>query len=270
MASHIRHNGVRHMSSATKTVSAPNPLVTQVLLHRRPFLTPPKPAHMDAVYDYNFKLRKALSSLFPTHLYLKKGSMAMKRYTYEQAMAEHEAFGTPIPEDIEVVEKDVAAQAIQPRDTLEKAAESRGEKSLDRKGERSLYLVVKGKQGWRFPGGVVESKQAGEGQEQPSRLDQIARKTLHAHLGPDMSVWPVGRFPIAYIPSDSSVSSSKTFVFKTHILAGQPAISDVGSKAGIQDFAWLTKEEIGERALSEGSEEGKLWWNTVGDLLNEY
>lgn len=50
-----------------------------------------------------------------------------------------------------------------------------------------------------------------------------------------------------------------TFFFKAHIMAGQ-AKPDVKT---VQDFAWLTKQEIQTRVKPE-------YWNGIKDMLSEY
>lgn len=59
--------------------------------------------------------------------------------------------------------------------------------------------------------------------------------------------------PYKYLPKKI------TFFFKAHIMAGQ-AKPDV---KGIQDFAWLTKQEIQTRVNLE-------YWNRIKDILSEY
>ena len=53
---------------------------------------------------------------------------------------------------------------------------------------------------------------------------------------------------------------SQTFFFKGHILAGQCQPVAV---AGIQDFAWLVKEEIQSRVDAD-------YWEGVKDMLSDY
>jgi len=52
----------------------------------------------------------------------------------------------------------------------------------------------------------------------------------------------------------------QTFFFKGHILAGQckPVVA-----AGIQDFAWLAKEEVQSHVDDQ-------YWEGVKDMLSDY
>ena len=141
-------------------MSPPKPITVQHLLQRRPYLTPTPPRLLAAIEDYNHRLSLALSTPTPTHICFKKGTLPTRRYTYEQAVLERDVFGTPIGEDVEVIEKEEATGEIRPRDALvkdelDKKTINPGEerKSANREGEKSLYLVVKTPVGWRFPGG---------------------------------------------------------------------------------------------------------------------
>ena len=91
-----------------------------------------------------------------------------------------------------------------------------------------------------------------------------------------MDVWMVGRQPIGLYTNDSAAPSKvrnqdsvtkwlfilapQTFFFKGHILAGQcqPVVA-----AGIQDFAWLAKEEIQSRVHDR-------YWEGVKDMLSDH
>lgn len=100
---------------------------------------------------------------------------------------------------------------------------------------------------------------------------QTTALLTHSLLGPDLSLWPVTRMPIAHIPaSPSSPSSAPTFIFKSHALAGHPVLTARAREVGLEDWAWLTKEEIRELVEEKGSEGEKRWWEAVKDVLNEH
>lgn len=142
---------------ASTSPSPPVRLATQLLLHRRAYLTPTPPKVLTAIHAYNERLSHALSTPFPEHLYLKKGTLAARRFTYEEAVRAQERYGVPVSEEIEKIDPDAALDEVRERDALERENEDRGEKSLERKGENSLYLVVRREEGWRFPGGEGEA-----------------------------------------------------------------------------------------------------------------
>ena len=62
-------------------------------------------------------------------------------------------------------------------------------------------------------------------------------------------------------PGVSCLRSSQayTFLYKAHILAGQVVIDG----ENIQDFAWLTKEEIEPRVQKD-------YWASVKDILSDH
>lgn len=90
-----------------------------------------------------------------------------------------------------------------------------------------------------------------------------------------MDTWIVGRKPVGVLKpsSDSQVRSlsssipylcahivqNPVFFFKGHIMAGQVRVDG----KSVQDFAWLTKEEIGEKLDKE-------YWEGVKDILSDF
>lgn len=143
--------------------STPPKLYTQLLLHRRPYLTPPTAPFLEATYAYTARLTRALSAPLPEGIYFKKGSLAARRFAYEEAEAERRAFGfEPKTADgeVEPVERDSAVlEVLERADRADPAGIELGSalESAERKGERSVYLVVKTKEGkWRFPGEGIE------------------------------------------------------------------------------------------------------------------
>jgi len=136
--------------------------------------------------------------------------------------------------------------------------EARDYKSLDRKGRRNIYLLVRatenGKDVWRFPQGGVEKGEL---------LHQAAQRDLHAECGVYMDSWIVSRNPIGvYKPPPPDIDSQPeqvTFFFKAHIMAGQAQPEG----PTVQEFAWLTKQEI-ETRVEKG------YWEGVKDILSDY
>jgi len=121
-------------------------------------------------------------------------------------------------------------------------------KSLDRLGERNLYLVLKNKDShWRLPQGVATEGEA---------LHSAARNQLISQCGEDIDTWLVGRQPVGF-----HEDKDKIFFFKAHIFAGQVSLPSDAS-----DFAWLTKQEIGERI----STSDEAYWSSVKDMLHDF
>lgn len=114
-------------------------------------------------------------------------------------------------------------------------------KRLDRAMERTLYLVVKGKNGWEFPADIIPAGQ---------NLHESAKRTLDQAAGVNMNTWIVGRVPVAHVvnapvqTADGSIQQKgqKTFFIKGRIMAGQADLK--GNPFGYTDFKWLTREEL--------------------------
>ncbi|KAK3718225.1 hypothetical protein LTR37_005340 [Vermiconidia calcicola] len=149
-------------------------------------------------------------------------------------------------------------------------------KSLDRKLDRSLYLLVQRPDGtWRFPEDRVYGRE---------NLKQAAERILHQSLGPNLNTWlpanhPIGHHSLTYsspilskIPPNRFVSTShteeyeqeeygeKVFFMKGRIMAGQ---ADIGkNEFGDRDFCWVSREEVEERV-------GREYWRSVRNMLVE-
>lgn len=78
---------------------------------------------------------------------------------------------------------------------------------------------------------------------------QGAIRTLAEAAGKNMNTWFVGSVPIGHYKYDygdnykhSQNFGKKVFFMKARILAGQADLA--GNQLGLDDFQWLTKEEI--------------------------
>ncbi|TBU28895.1 39S mitochondrial ribosomal protein L46-domain-containing protein [Dichomitus squalens] len=262
-------------SSATKAV-----INAAVIVNRSPILTRTSSLFERAYYAYQSRIRRALFNPFPTEFYFKTGSLLEKKFAREEKLREKEAFGGPwflkrsdrgLEEDGELgsiqVSPDQAdnmgEEPIEPPASRIHEADKKGDvKSLDRLGERNLYLLVRGKDDlgkevWRFPQGPLQDGEF---------LHQAALRDLQAEVGENMDTWVVGKKPIAvYQPSlPKSTTNSLggelyTFFLKAHILAGQARPSG----KNVTDFAWLTKEEIEPRVEKD-------YWASVKDILSDH
>jgi large subunit ribosomal protein L46 len=94
-----------------------------------------------------------------------------------------------------------------------------------------------------------------------------------------MNTWFVGNHPVGHYvynirnkkritqsdssspdSTGSSLAGSKTFFMKSRILAGQADLK--GNEMGVEDFKWLSKEEI-QKEVSPG------YWGSVKNMLVE-
>ncbi|KAF9052771.1 39S mitochondrial ribosomal protein L46-domain-containing protein [Panaeolus papilionaceus] len=266
---------VQNASQPSRSKKAMKPLIsTAIVLNRSPVLTRSPAPFETAYYSYQGRIRRALHNPFPYDFYFKQGSLLEKRFNIEERNREKRAFGPAFLEKEDITEEqrqaDIAAveqlaiqegegETLAPR---KHESDTTGDvKSLDRQGQRNLYLLLKatdsaGKSTWRFPQGDVEKGQL---------LHQAAQKDLHAECGDNMDSWIVGRIPIGvYQPPTVPQSTPETpehyvFFFKGHIMAGQ--VKPEGK--GVEDFAWLTKEEIETRVVPH-------YWNAIKDILSDF
>lgn len=136
---------------------------------------------------------------------------------------------TRVSDDAEVIaEKDIVP-VEGPEARLTEADKKKDVKRLDRQLERTLYLVVKGKNGWGFPEDSLAENET---------LHVAAQRVLDQAAGVNMNTWIVGRVPVAHIAD----KDKKTFFLKGRIMAGQANIK--GNPLGYTDFKWLTREEL--------------------------
>ncbi|PFH56237.1 hypothetical protein XA68_16849 [Ophiocordyceps unilateralis] len=119
---------------------------------------------------------------------------------------------------------------------------------LDRKLDRTLYLVMKGDEGWAFPAAVMVGEE---------NLHESAQRVLDQAAGVNMNTWIVGRVPVAHLVSppllhaDGTVQQKgrKTFFLKGRIMAGQANLT--GNPFGFTQFKWLTRDELAEAFTPE-------------------
>ncbi|KAI1769249.1 39S mitochondrial ribosomal protein L46-domain-containing protein [Hypoxylon sp. FL1150] len=153
-----------------------------------------------------------------------------------------------VTEDGEEAKPDEIVPVERPMDRITEADKTNDIRRLDRKLDRTLYLVVQGSDGkWQFPSEDVPTNE---------HLHETATRVLESAAGVNMNTWIVGRVPVAHLVTqpefneDTSLKQrgEKVFFLKGRIMAGQADLK--GNKLGLQDFNWLTKEELKEK-LSE-------------------
>jgi len=79
---------------------------------------------------------------------------------------------------------------------------------------------------------------------------QTAQRVLTESAGQNMNTWIVGRVPVAHMVKKPVLNEDgteaergeKTFFLKGRIMAGQANLD--GNRFGLQDFKWLTREEL--------------------------
>ncbi|KAJ2771218.1 hypothetical protein IWQ57_002307 [Coemansia nantahalensis] len=267
--SRVRLAAGARMFSASRA-AAGGAVRAAVILQRDPIVIQQSKGFEAAADRYFAWLEYMSAERFPREFFFKKGSTAEKKWTELEAgraaewhfapaakptrkgdkgKAAAAAAAEEAADDAAVVEDDLTSSTseqrieVQPRET---AADAAGDvQSLERKLDRTLYLVVKDSSGqWCFPHGDVGGEEL---------LHDAARRGLREACGGAMSVWTVGRGPVSH----HRAGDHTLFFVKAHILAGQvrPAAPRVS------EYKWITKEEM-ESVLPGG------YWASVKDALS--
>lgn len=135
-------------------------LSTAVVLNRSPLLTPEPSSFERAYHNYQYKIMRALSTPFPQHFYFTKGAALQQRFYNEEKDRDAKSFGIGFGKGGRLRLPPLPYDKPMPRET---GADQKGDvQSLDRKGDRNLYLVLKNKKGdaWRLPQSSVVSDDA--------------------------------------------------------------------------------------------------------------
>lgn len=225
---------------------------TYLLLSRLPTILPSPTPFESSVYAYNAKLERALSQPFPRDLYFKKGSAAETQFLEDEKERQAARKGdAKVNEQLSSVPLSSAqSQTLTSRKT--QADETNDVRSLQRKLERTLFLVIKGgKAGeqWTLPHSVFSTNSS-------ESLHSAAHASVTDLLGEDMDIWMVTNYPIGIIEKHLEAAKGKGYVMRGHIVAGNavPKTKDV-------DYAWLTRDELQNRLQDSV-------WKDVKDLLS--
>jgi large subunit ribosomal protein L46 len=157
---------------ATEVAPRPN-LHTAVILNRSPILTRSPTSFERAYYAYQARIQRALHNPFPHDFYFKPGSLLESKFNLEERKRDRKAFGPGFGADHPLAPgAGVTAQDLKKfgRDEDETpaprlhASDVNGDvKSLDRKGQRNLYLLVQQKTDeaveWKFPETAVSDNE---------------------------------------------------------------------------------------------------------------
>ncbi|KAG5365590.1 54S ribosomal protein L17 [Yarrowia sp. C11] len=225
-----------------------------MILSRIPIVTSEPTPFAKQYYQYMDGLKRQMMFTFPSFLYYKRGTLAERKYRELNKIPTQARDGVVYPEGIPDVvnhrERSAAQQIalppkgiegtrgakksaeeseedeIKPNSRVTEADQQNNTKSLERKLDRTLYLLAQTKNGWRFPSVVVNEKET---------IDEAAKRGIHELGGPNMNIWNVSHTPAGFFKN----GDKREFYVKSHIVQGQfePA-------KDVQDYAWLTKEEI--------------------------
>ncbi|KAK4239629.1 39S mitochondrial ribosomal protein L46-domain-containing protein [Achaetomium macrosporum] len=271
--------------SATATDPLRYKIKSSLILTRPPLLTREQTPFESAFYLYQKRLNERLTAPFCSKFYFKKDTAAdldwriklrerhgvpakdIGRYNPRGRMAWNDEVlvGSKTSDPQEVVDRLLAdaevrvsedGEPIAPEERVPverpmprrtEADEKNDVRRLDRKLDRTLYLVVRKGEGedavWEFPGAIVPTQET---------LHETAARALAEAAGVNMNTWIVGRVPVAHhivkpvFREDGKVAERgvKVFFLKGRIMAGQADLT--GNKHRLTDFKWLTHEELKE------------------------
>ncbi|KAJ2669791.1 hypothetical protein IWW42_004378 [Coemansia sp. RSA 1085] len=229
-----------------------------MVLQRNPIVIQQATGFEAAADQYFAWLDYVSADKFPREFFFKKGSSAEAKWMELNDERACDWYFDPqnkpqrkdkkkqqTEEDEDGEKRDEIKQTVevQPRETAADAANDM--RSLERRLDRTLYLVVKDKQGaWMFPQGDVKGEEL---------LHEAARRSLKDMCGSRMRVWTVGKGPIGHCKNNDHT----TFFVKSHILAGQV----IPENKEALDYKWVTREEIQSVVASE-------YWEAVKDMLS--
>ncbi|GAA6030717.1 hypothetical protein JCM8097_006286 [Rhodosporidiobolus ruineniae] len=245
--------------------ASPYRVVAAALLSRPPLVLPPLSPLERSYYAYQRRIHRALSKPLETSTswFFKKGSAAAKAFAAFDKRAEKEDTGAVKSEEreYEMAREEVeGSKEALPRET---EADRTGDvKSLERRADRTLYLLLKKKRdqhAWQFPQGAVEANES---------LVSAAQRELLEEVGNNVDVWPVGKvpagameyqFPKEHVKKFPGKEAARVFFMPMRMIRGQAVPNQ---KEGIVDFAWLTKEEVKDKVDPK-------YWSEVEPLLSD-
>lgn len=289
-----------------------------IVLARAPLITRELSSFEKAFFFYQRRLNERLAMPFTRYFYFKKDTpadlewkrKAKDRQTAARDIGVYNAYSkegwndellvgaseSETSHQLEALLKDAEVPGVgsaelseakkekveRPMPRVTDADETGDERSLERRLDRTLYLLVREAQGrWRFPASELVGKES---------LHQVCRtavsKTMHDSSliraqaaeriivqtgGVNMNTWVVGHVPIGFfrfklgkprLIEDSGVEEvgEKTFFMKGRIMAGGPNLAE--NKLGLSDYKWLSKDEIAKQ-VTPG------YWSAIKNMLAE-
>ncbi|KAL7798462.1 39S mitochondrial ribosomal protein L46 domain-containing protein [Trichoderma ceciliae] len=274
-----------HPPISSTTTPYPYDIRSGLILTRPPLLTRPLHPFENAFFFYQKRLEERLNTPFITSIYFKPdtaaqldwslkvqergGTVAKELGTYHgknsKAWDDELKIGDPlsaqynvlnsllkdaaarVSDDAEIIAPEDVVPVERPMERLSEADKKNDVRRLNRQMEKTLYLVVKGADGWGFPTDILKDENLHEG----------AKRVLDQAAGVNMNTWLVGRVPVAHLVQEPVLDANgevqkkgqKTFFLKGRIMAGQADLK--GNPFGYTDFKWLTREELEKELAPE-------------------
>jgi large subunit ribosomal protein L46 len=144
------------------------PLLASIIVNRSPIITRTPTPFERAYYAYQQGIQRALHNPFPVAFYFKQGSLLETHYNFAEARRDRRAFGRGFGMDAkDAFTKPETLPEMQEEEPLASRWTQADEKgdvhSLDRHGQRNLYLLLlkkqAGNQTWTLPTGDVKQRE---------------------------------------------------------------------------------------------------------------
>ena len=150
--------------TARSTTTPSKPLLeASVIVNRSPTITRSPSRFEKTFFQYQSRIARALHNPFPYEFYFKQGSPLEAQFNIEERKRERQAFGRLTRTMWDTTEANLEAAELAKEDVGKRAArfteadKRKDSHSLDRRGERNLYLVTKSEEGlWSFPRSAIK------------------------------------------------------------------------------------------------------------------
>ena len=162
-ASNNLHIPTPPLSVTQPTTTRSKPLLeASVIVNRSPTITRSSSRFEKTFFQYQSRIARALHNPFPYDFYFKQGSPLEAQFNIEERKRERQAFGRLTRTMWDATEANLEAAELAKEEVGKRATrftEADKQKdlhSLDRRGERNLYLVTKSENGsWSFPWAAI-------------------------------------------------------------------------------------------------------------------
>jgi large subunit ribosomal protein L46 len=149
--------------ASTASNASNKKILAGAILSRIPQITPTPTGFEKAYLDHCHKLSKRESLPFPADLYFKKGTVNERRWK-EKLAQEEQGVEAAVQEENNTDINNIFNTFVKKNSRITEADKKNDIKSLERKLDQFLYLIVKNNNEWQFPNTEVK--------EQPA-LDQV-------------------------------------------------------------------------------------------------
>lgn len=152
------------LSTTQPTTTRSKPLLeASVIVNRSPTITCSPSRFEKTFFQYQSRIARALHNPFPYEFYFKQGSPLEAQFNIEERKRERQAFGRLTRATWDTTEANLEAAELAKEEVGKRAtrfteADKRKDlHSLDRRGERNLYLITKSEGGlWSFPRAAIK------------------------------------------------------------------------------------------------------------------